>query len=208
MGKKQITTLDDLMRKFRESWGLGMKAVKAAAETYAMALVKYPLKADDEFRAAFPTIREDTWKVLKDIGNGTFPPECILMHPRTYETLREAKVPADRVKTIVNCKIPVVIPTTGSTVDVPFHRLTPSQAMLAIDPVTHNLRPVEKQLAIVRRSDAESESRRNPGPVSAVKRKMWKVKHGKLLVFARCTIQLDDLREIVKELEDWELDNA
>lgn len=205
MGKnaKKAVTLEELTERFRKSWGLGMQAVKAAAEAYALALVQYPYTAPDAFRAAFPTIREDAWHVLKEIGDGVFPPECILMHPRTCETLREAKIPSDTVKTIVNCKVPVVVPTTKSVVDVPFHKLTPSQALLAIDPTTHDLRPVERQLAILKRSDAEAESRRNPGHASAKKHRMWKVKDGKMFVFARCTITLAELREAVEDIEKW-----
>lgn len=191
---RMIIRLDDLVVEFASNLSLGMRAIVAAAETYVMAITKYPTKARDEFARRFPRIRKDTWQILEDVGRGRLPPESMMMLPGAVEKLRNAKIPKTRLAGVVNSTVSVYNPSSGSYVDVPFTHMTAAQADIVLNPVAHSLRTERQQKRYVEAECSVAVHRKVNSPDFTY--------DGDGIIVKRLTrLSLGDLRAIVGRLE-------
>lgn len=161
---KMIITLDDLVIEFASTMSLGMKAVKAAAETYVDALRRYPSKAAKQFSERFPSIRRETWAILEDIGTGQLPPNALMMSSGAVQKLKDAKLPRAVAEKITNSIVSVYNPAKNCYEDVRFTHLTESQADIVLNPVSHCIRNKNQQARYIAREAARFAKKDRPKP--------------------------------------------
>lgn len=161
---KMIITLDDLVIEFASTMSLGMKAVKAAAETYVDALRRYPSKAAGMFAERFPSIRRETWAMLEDIGSGHLPPNALMMSPGAAQKLKDAKLPRTVAEKVTNSIVVVFNPAKNCYEDVRFTHLTESQADILLNPISHRIRTKDQQKRYIVRESAKFAPKSRPTP--------------------------------------------
>lgn len=202
---KRTVSIDDLVIEFASTMNLGMKAIQAAAETYVLALTKFPAKAQRTFESKFPRIRKDTWALLEDIGRGRLPPETMTMLPGAVDKMRDAKLPQRLFRKLVNSYITVYNPATDKEVEVPFTHLTANQTDLVLNPVTHKVRTVIQQKRFVQRMVREQAKKerhwgKDEEVVKSVSKDYEFVEDG-ILVRRLTRLSLTELKTIVSRLE-------
>lgn len=153
--QKLMVTIDDLVVEFASSMSIGAKAIQAAAETYAMAISRFPQTAETVFAERFPQIRKDTWQLLYDIGRRKLPPQAMMMTHGAVAKLREARLPKQVLERAATAMVRVYDPSTGKYKDVRFTHLTEGQAEIVFNPITHSIRDVKQQMRYVKQSVSE-----------------------------------------------------
>lgn len=192
---KMIITLDDLVIEFASTMTLGMKAVKAAAETYVDALRRYPTKAARQFAERFPSIRRETWSMLEDIGTGHLPPNALMMSSGAAQKLKDAKLPRAVAEKVTNSIVSVYNPAKNCYEDVRFTHLTESQADIILNPVSHCIRNKDQQKRYVVRDAKRFEKKDKPKP------KFYAVVEDGVIFRKGAKLSFAELRVILNERE-------
>ena len=196
MSESSFKSISQYIEEFQGHMAFGIQSIHAAACIYATAVRKFPTNGAKRFREKFPKIGEDTWTVLKLIGNEKLVPEAYMMNRKS--AVKFAKIPVEQQRVLVASKgVTVVSQKTLTEINEPVDicDLTPQQAQIVIDENKKRIRTVEEQMAYVRKGlNAWSNKKQSSKKVN------WEIRGHKLVVLSPCSFDAGLLKTILEQI--------